>query len=84
MISPKEKHPLFWYNDNMQSIPMPDGMRKLLCPFCEFSLESKSFQRDLEILTHIEEKHPDNVINIWEKFHRPEVKQEQKTLEGFQ
>lgn len=83
-MSPTEKHPLFWYNDNMQSIPMPGGMRELLCPFGDFSLDSHSFQRDLEILTHIEEKHSENVQNIWEKFHRPELKQEQKTLEGFQ
>lgn len=83
-MNASEKHPLFWYNDNLQSLPMPNGMRKLLCPFCEFSLESRSFERDLEVLTHIEEKHSGNVTNIWEKFHRPNVQSDQKTLEGFQ
>jgi hypothetical protein len=28
-----------------------------------------------------QEKHPENVVDIWERFHRPE---NQKTLEGFQ
>ncbi len=83
-ISPTEKHPRYWYGDHMRSIPMPDGMRRLLCPFCPFYVDSKGFHLDQELLNHIEEDHPDNVESVYEKFHTPIGEKEQKTLEGFQ
>ncbi|MGP6240065.1 hypothetical protein ACNF40_06605 [Cuniculiplasma sp. SKW4] len=82
-----EKHPRHWYWDNMMSVRKPGGMRDLLCPFCEFTLESKSFRRDLEMLDHIDRQHPENVLNLWEAFHHSsvhkETKVQQDTLENF-
>jgi len=82
-IGQNEKHPLYWYDDNMQSIPMPNGKRRLLCPYCPFSIDSQGFHSDLELLNHIDNKHPENVENIHQKFHTPIGEKEQKTLEGF-
>ena len=84
MISPTEKHPWYWYRERIESIPMPNGMKKLLCPFCPFSLESRSYDRDLEVTNHIEKEHPENLEEVYEKFHRPTTKESQRTLEGFQ
>ena len=82
-IGQNEKHPLYWYDDNMQSIPISNGMKRLLCPFCPFSIDSQGFHRSLDLLNHIDDKHPDNVESIYEKFHTPIGEKEQKTLEAF-
>ncbi|MGP6239348.1 hypothetical protein ACNF40_02890 [Cuniculiplasma sp. SKW4] len=89
MMEKTERHTRSWYWDNMLSVRKPSGMRDLLCPFCQFTLESKSFSRDLEMLDHIDKKHPENVVSLWEVLHQgssqtEKTKVKQGTLENFQ
>ncbi len=82
-IGQTEKHPSYWYSDRIQSISMPNGMKKLLCPFCPFSLESKGYHRDWEVVQHIEELHPENIEEVYDRLRAPGRQANQKTLEGF-
>jgi len=80
-VSPTERHPPYWYLERVDFIQMPEGMKKLLCPFCEFSLESKGFHRDREIVDHIEEAHPENIQYVYDRLKSSKREPTQKTLE---
>ncbi|MGP6220985.1 hypothetical protein [Caldiplasma sukawensis] len=76
-----EKHSPTRYLENIFPVKIPKGTRSMYSPFCDFVVEFKSPERDLEIVSHIEKKHPEIIDRFW--IHGKSERKYQKILEDF-
>lgn len=74
-----DRKSLVEWKDIMDTLKLSDGQLRLFCPICEFYIDCKGFDGDIDMGNHIESEHPENVWSLYDSLHLD--RKNQKTLD---